>query len=268
MIVLVMAENNIGRGYIYCLVTVHTFAFILCEVALGLRIEKTMFIYWIAIGFSFILYNILTIFAQKESRVEQKDGRMHAAPLPIPIRSGSLKLSQKLPPIHYNNARLLPLNLVMGLGFWFFTFRLFLEYPSVDVSLSGRPDIVSIISLIGTAYSPVGLGVAIGVFSLHSYIVCRDFFGQRQYERFSAAMLAEFSGRASAFWFVALIIATIVTMVPRANGFLLLTQAIVIPMGIGGKLAVDIALIRIGRGETSGWFTKWFVPYKPTPESE
>ncbi|WP_247729438.1 DUF6498-containing protein [Halovivax limisalsi] len=244
----------------------------LCPLAGFVGLEWTfyeaMFVYWIDIGLIIAFYNVLLVFGQQPSRVADKAGRMHAGMIPFPKREGSLSIFDHFPPIRYRNLRLLPLNLVLTLGFWSLTSRLFLEYTNPAVSLPAQPEVRAVFSAVRMAYSPGGLSVAIVLFVVHAAVISREFFGGCQYERFSAAMLAEFSGRASAFWFVALIVGTFLTTIPRLTGNVLFTQATVFVVGVGGKAAVDVALLRIGRGQTDGCFTKWFVPYEPAPPDE
>lgn len=234
----------------------------------GWSLTEVILVFWIATGGTSLCYLGLLAFAQVESRVADKDGRMHMKQVSFPRSRRSVHLTDRLPPIHLHNLRFVPTNLLAVVVMWFvFWVHLFNNTRSSFI-LESSPDGIPLEVIIAPVTTPGVLEMGIALVIAHTAVVSREFFGMRQYEKFSAAMVAELPNRAIVFWFVVLFAGTMGTIVPRMAGNVPATQALVSALTVGGKLAVDVTLLRVGRGQSEGWFTTWFVPYEPTPESE
>jgi len=234
----------------------------------GWSLTEVILVYWIATGGTYLCYLGLLAFAQVESRVADKGGRMHMMQISFPRSRRSVRPANRLPPIPLHNRRFVPTNLLAVVVMWFVFWTHLFKNTSPSFILDSSPDGIPLEVIIAPVATLGVLEVGIALVIAHTAVVSREFFGTQQYEQFSAAMIAELPNRAVVFWFVVLFAGTMGTIVPRITGTVPATQALVSAMTIGGKLAVDVTLLRVGRGQSEGWFTKWFVPYKLTPESE
>lgn len=233
----------------------------------GWRAYEVLFVYWIEIGLCIALYYALALFAQRDPEPD-RTGRLHPDPASFPRRSGSIRLIGRLPPIRYRNVRYVPEALVIALGFWFFSGVLFLDFPNPDLSTVAQGPFREYVDVIAAAFSLEGLGLAILLFGVRLTLVGREFFGRRQYERYSASMLADIPLRMVFYWFGLVIVLQVSLLLGAVLSGGIdppIIQLLISAVVVGSKLGIDRTLFR-GPQNGSGRFARWFVPREPTLE--
>lgn len=235
-------------------------------VAFDWQVYRALFVYWVEIGWTLLLYFVVVLFAQRESKPDQKRGGSYPGPIPIPRRPGSIRPVPWLPPIRYRNVRYVPAAFVVVSLVWFVSSRAFLEYPNFDVTLQSRY-LGEYWAYITAAYSPEGLALAAVLFGVQLVLVSRDFFRRRLVDRYSAAMLMEIPCRIALFWFAVLAVLTPVSLVVAAtDAHPPIASGIIAAVVTASKLAVDRALVRVRHRDDSGHFANLFAPNQREPE--
>ncbi|QRV16257.1 hypothetical protein JMJ58_05015 [Haloterrigena salifodinae] len=106
------------------------------------------------------------------------------------------------------------------------------------------------------AFGAVGL-----VFGVQLPLVYREYLGRHQYERFSPSMVAAIPCRIVLFWVAMTILLQLVVLALDPP----VLQIVVLAVVFVSKLTVDWSLIRARHLDTSGSFSRWFVPNEPSP---
>lgn len=232
------------------------------------RPYEALFVYWIEIGLCIALYYALALFAQREPEPDGT-GRLHPNPASVPRRSGSIRPLERLPPIRYRNVRYVPEALVMALGFWFFCGALFVDVPNPELSSASQGPLREYLAVIAAAATVEGVALAALLFGVRLVIVSHEFFGQRQYERFSPSILADIPLRTVFFWFLLLVALQGVLFVRSLFAGALdptATQRLAIAVVVASKLAIDRSLVRARYRTERSRFSRWFVPDEPTAD--
>lgn len=231
------------------------------------RVYQALFVYWVEIGLTVFFYFVIVLFAQRESKPEQKRGGSYPGPIPIPRQSGTIRPVSRLPPIRYQNIRFVPAALPVVTAIWFFSSRIFVEYTNFSVSLGSQAYFSEYITYIAAAYSPEGLVVAFVLFGVNAVFSVRDYFARGLVEQYSAAMLMEIPCRIVLFWFVILIaLAPVGPLVAAADISQPNAITILATIIVTAKLAVDRSLVRIRHEDDPGWFAGLFAPNERKPE--
>lgn len=231
-------------------------------------IHRALFVYWVEIGATLLLYFGVVLFAQRESNPDRKGGGSYPGPIAFPRRSGSIRPVPGLPAIRYQNVRYVPAAFVTVALVWAVSSRMFLEYPNADITLNSRA-FGEYVAYLTAAYSAEGLVMAIVLFGVQLAFVSRDFFGRRLVDRYSAAMLMEIPCRIALFWFAVLVALTPVSLlVVASEADPAIASGFVAVVVVGSKLAVDRALLRVRHRDDPGSFASLFAPNECEPETE
>lgn len=237
-------------------------------VALEWRAYEALFVYWVETGLCIVLYYALALFARREPEPDEEDGRLHPEPASIPRGSGSVRPVGWVPPIRYRNVRYVPEPLVIALGFWFFSGVLFLDFPNPDLSSVARGPFREYVDVIAAAFTLEGLGLAVLLFGVRLALVGREFFGRRQYERYSASTLTDIPLRMACYWFGLVIVVQVLLLLGAVLSGGIdspITRLLIIAVVVGSKLGIDRSLFR-GPRNGSGRFAGWFVPREPATD--
>ncbi|WP_132060456.1 DUF6498-containing protein [Halorussus amylolyticus] len=233
----------------------------------GWRLTHALFVYWVELGLALVLYFGVVLFAQRESKPDQKRGGSYPGPIPFPRRSGSIRPVSWLPPIRYRNARYVPAASVIVTVIWLLSSRAFLEYPNFDVALGARAYAGEYVAYVVAAYSPEGLALAVVLFGVRLRFVSRDFFRRGLVERYSAAMLMEIPCRVALFWFGVLVaLAPVALLVAATGAYPAIAGGLIAAIVVVSKLATDRALVRIRYRNDPGWFARLFAPNRREAE--
>ncbi len=180
-------------------------------------------------------------------------------------RTGSLRLVKWLPPINRQNTPHATGALLFGLAAWFASGIRLLDFVTTETALSSRGPFSEAIEVIGYAYSPKALGLAmllIGVQLLLGY----QFLSQ-SYEGVSAPMLAEIPCRIGIYWFLVTVFMQFVLLITGPLGGELtptrFTELRVLTLFITAKLTMEWALVQIRQQNNPGRITRWLMPQCP-----
>ncbi|WP_323172141.1 DUF6498-containing protein [Natrialba sp. PRR66] len=237
------------------------------------QVSQALFVYWVELGATVLLYFGVVLFAQRESKPNLKRGGSYPGPIPIPRRSGSIQLGSWLPPIRYQNVRFVPAAFVLVALVWFVSSRAFLEYPNFDLFVTTDGNIEAYQAYITAAYSLEGLAMAVALFGVRAVFIARDFFGRRLVDQYSAAMVVEIPCRIALFWFGVLIPLTPIYLLAAATGsssgtFPAIASGSIATIVVLSKLAVDRALVQHRHRDEPGRFADLFAPNQRKPESQ
>lgn len=241
---------------------------LVCALVFEWRIYRVLFVYWVEIGATLLLYFGVVLFAQRESNPDRKRGGSYPGPISFPRRSGSIRPFSGLPAVRYQNIRYIPAAFVTVTVVWAVASRLFLEYSNTDITLESRA-FGEYAAYFVAAYSPEGLALAAVLFGVKLVFVSRDFFGSRLVDRYSAAMLMEIPCRIVLFWFAILVALTPVSLlVAASDANPAIASGLVAAVVVASKLAVDRSLIRVRHLDDPGSFASLFAPNELNPEVE
>lgn len=235
--------------------------------------SELMFVYLIENILLITLYSVLIAFAAREPRTTDFSPR--AVPIPfVSDRSGWTRIVRWLPPINYWNIQFITWPLLFGLAFWQVVGTLFVDISDLNFTIEGGPDtpIGDYVTVLTTAASFEAIVVALLIFAMSCTLICREFFGQEQYEDFSAPGLAEIPIRIGLYWFITMIFVHIVVILSYPITFVFnLTNYAgfrVIAIFLTMKILVDWSLIKVQRGDKPEKVVYWFTFFWSGPESD
>lgn len=172
--------------------------------------NNLMFVYWMQNLLLIVLYSGLIAFAAQEPTPDTRDYTPRAVPIPfISNRSGWLNISKRLPPINYWNIQYITWSLLFGLAFWIVAGTIFIDLTNPNPVIEGgrfNTPLRDYTDVVTTAASVEAIIVAFVIFGMLCALICRSFFGQKQYDYFSAPDLAEIPIRIGFYWFIVVIV--------------------------------------------------------------